>query len=244
MNLLDLVTHMRKSMLDDTGGVGVEWADLTEEDTDSAQLRWSNEELTRFIDQAVKRAVRAALLIKKSEAAFDLTITAGVADYALDERIIRLKYVESVADGRQLEQGEIEDFIGIQSWRTRTGTPISYIADESDNTIKLYPIPVIDDTLNLTYHRLPLVDLSWTDNTVTPEIPSEYQIEMLDYAAYLAYMKDEANTFDPARATTYLALFSSNFTTTSAYSELRRKRSRGRGVAYGGIPHRIRERNR
>ena len=244
MNLLDLVTHMRKSMLDDTGGVGVEWQDLTEDDTDSAQLRWSNEELTRFIDQAVKRAVRAALLIKKSESAFDLTIVSGTSEYTLDSRIINLKYAELSSTGRQLLPIEIEDLIGVQGWRDRTGTPTSYIVDESDNNIRLYPIPTANDTLFLTYYRLPLLDLTWDDNTATPELATEYQIEMLDYAGYLAYMKDEANTFDPSRAANYLSLFERNFGNISAYSEQRRKRSTGRGVRYGGIPHTIRQRNR
>lgn len=244
MTLLGLVTHLRKSMLDDTGGVGVAWETLSEGDIDSAQLRWSNEELTRFINEAVKRAIRSSLLIVKSESAFDLTIVAGTADYAIDPRIIRLKFAESAATGRRLIPGEIEDFISIQSWRTRTGTPTHYIVDESDNTIKLYPVPIDGDTINLTYNRLPLAELSWTTNTVTPEIATEYQIEMLDYAAYLAYMKDEANTFDPTRAATYLQLFNSNFTVTSAYEERRRKRSRGRTVRYGGLPHTVCQRSR
>lgn len=244
MTLLDLVTHMRKSMLDDTGGTGVEWAELTEEDAEGEQLRWSNEELTRFIDQALKRAVRSSLLIKKSETAFDLNIVAGTSDYSLDARIIRLKYAELDTTGKILEPVEIEDLIGIQNWRGQTGTPNSYIVDESDATIRLYPTPVVNDTAYLTYYRLPLLDLDWDTNTLTPEISSEYQIEMLDYAAYLAYMKDEANTFDPTRAASYLTLFDSNFGNTSAYSEQRRKRSVGRGVRYGGIQHSTRQRNR
>lgn len=235
MTLLELVKHLRRSILDDTGGVGVAWEDLTEDDVENEQLRWSNEELTSFIDQAQKKACRAAYLLKKSEDAFNISVVAGTADYSLDSRIIRVKVIESAGTGFELIKAEYEDFLGEQNWRTKSAVPTHYIIDESDKSIKLYPSPIATDTLSLIYYRLPLITLDWTDPNQEIEIPVEYQIEMLDWAASLAYMKDEANTFDPARAGTYAALFRSNFTDTSVYGEIRRKRSKGRTVRYGGI---------
>ena len=51
MNLLDLVTHLRKSVLYDTGGTGVDWSVINESDYDSIQLRWTNEELVNYINE-------------------------------------------------------------------------------------------------------------------------------------------------------------------------------------------------
>lgn len=236
MTLVELMGHLRESLLDDTGGTGVAWEDLTNEDVESEQLRWSNEELTRFIDEAQNRAARSSFLIKKSETAFDISVIAGTAEYSLDSRIIRLKDASLSSTGRSLDPVEYEDMIGSPFWRTETGTPVQYIIDESDKVIRLYPIPVANDTISFIYYRLPLSPLDWNDSTTDIEIPSEYQIEMLDYAAHLAYQKDEANTFDPQRSEYFRQKFASNFSTTSVYGELRRKRSRGRTVGYGGIP--------
>ena len=58
---------------------------------------------------------------------------------------------------------------------------------------------------------------------------------MLDYAVHMAYLKDEANTFDPNRAEYYRQKFATNFTDTSVYGELRRKRSKGRTVRYRDV---------
>lgn len=236
MTLLDLVKHLRISVLDDTGGTGVAWEDITEDDVENYQLRWSNEELTRFINEAEKRVARATLCLKKSEVAFNIAVTAGTADYNYNSKIIRLKDVVLSSTGKNLEPAEIEDLIGIPNWRAKTGTPTSYILDQSDKSIKLYPIPLVDDTVDIVYNRLPLVDLDWyQDVYAEPEIPEEYQLDMLDWALHLAYLKDEANTFDPTRAEYYRQRFISQFSDNNAYAEVRRRNSRGRTVRYGGI---------
>jgi len=236
VTLLELVKHLRTSVLDDTGGTGVLWDELTEDDDESAQLRWSNEELTSFISEAEKLACRASFLIKKSEVAFNINVVAGTSEYSLNSKIIRIKDATLASTGKSLSPIEYEDLANVISWRTREGTPFNYVIDESDKTVRLYPVPVIDDTISLIYYRLPLVTYSWEDVSADIEIPEEYQIEMLDYAAHLAYLKDEANTFDPTRAEYYRQRFATNFSNTSVYGELRRKRSRGRAVGYGGIP--------
>jgi len=235
MTLVQLIKHLRVSILDDTGGTSVLWEDLAEDDVEAAQLRWSNEELTTYINEAVNRACRASFLIKKAETDFDIAVTAGTAIYQLDTRIIRVKSVELASKGKPLFPTEYEELMGIQNWRVRASTPEMYIIDESDKQITLYPIPVIDDTLHLIYYRLPLVSLDWGSNSNDVEMPEEYQIDMLDYAAHMAYLKDEANTFDPQRSEYYRQKFTTNFTDTSVYGELRRKRSKGRTVRYRDI---------
>lgn len=235
MTLLELVKHLRISILDDVGGTNVVWEDLAEDDVEAAQLRWSNEELTAYINEAQNRACRASYLIKKAESDFDIAVTAGTAIYQLDTRIIRLKNVEIASVGKSLIPVEYEDLMNIRNWRIKQGTPDSYVIDESDKQITLYPIPLVDDTLSLIYYRLPLLTLDWGSSSNDLEIPSEYQLEMLDYAAHMAYLKDEANTFDPQRAEYYRKKFITNFTDTSVYGELRRKRSKGRTVRYRDV---------
>ena len=236
MTLVELVKYLRQSILDDTGGTGVVWEDLAEDDVESAQLRWSNEELTSFINSAQERAVRAAFLIKKAESDFDIAVTAGTSEYSLNPLVIRLRDVRLNSTGRSIDPLEFEDLLEIPNWRTKTGTPLGYVLDESDRTIRLYPVPLINDTIELIYYRLPLESFDWIrDPYATSEIPEEFQIDMLDYAAALAYTKDEANTFDPTRSEYFRQRFQTNFTSTNAYAETRRRRSRGRTVKYRDV---------
>lgn len=235
MTLLDLVKYMRESILDDTGGVGVDWQALYEDDVASYQLRWTNEELTFFLNAAYDKAVRSSFLIKKSEPDLFIPVIAATAEYQLDPLIIRLKQLTLDSTGRELMPVEYEELSCIRNWRDKKGTPTSYVIDEVDNTIRLYPEPLVDDTVSIIYYRLPLLKLSWDDNLQPLEIKPEHQVDMVDYAVYMAYNKDDANTLDPTRALTYLNKFERNFGHSSVYGEIRRKRSRNRGVSYGGL---------
>ena len=81
-----------------------------------------------------------------------------------------------------------------------------------------------------------MVPMSWDLAEIdTPDIKEEHQLAMLNYAAFLAYNKDEANTFDPQRAEYYRQLFVQEFSNTSAYSEIRQTRTRNRTVRYRDV---------
>lgn len=236
MTLYELVKHLRQSVLDDVGGTGVDWAAIVEGTSDVDQLRWSNEELTRFINEAEKQACRSAFLLKSASTDFDISVVSGTSEYALDSRIIRIKGAYLNSTGLELVPLEYEDVMSIPNWRTTTGTPTGYILDIESQTITLYPQPIADDTVSLLVYRLPLADMSWSlAVTDTPDIRLEHQLDMLFYAAYLAYQKDEANTFDPNRADYYRQLFEKQFSTTSAYGDTRRARTSNRPIRYRGL---------
>ena len=235
MTLLELVKHLRESILDDTGGTGVVWEDLDEDNADSSQLRWSNEELTRLINEAILQAHRRSLLIKDASGDYDITVSSGDSNYPLDGRIIRIKGVKLGSTGKQLLPTDVESIWGITDWDEREATPTHYVVDYATGEFLLYPIPLVDDTVKLLVYRSETTPLVWTSNGVSPEISIRYQIPMLNYAAYLAYLKDEANTFDSEKSQLFLALFTSEFTDTSAYSEVRRSRTSHRGIRYRDV---------
>lgn len=236
MDLSSLIKHLRVSILDDTGGTGVLWEDLDEDDDASAQLRWSNEELTTFINEAFKQAHRRSLLIKSIEPTFNITVSTGTSTYAIDSRIIRIKGTKLASTGKKLDELEYEDVMDITDWDSKTGTPTHYLIDYGTNQITLYPQPVADDTITLLAYREEMAPLSWAAPTGEPDIDERYQLSALHYAAYMAYNKDEANTFDPTRANYHYALFEQAFGgAITAYAEKRRRRSRRRGIQYGGL---------
>jgi hypothetical protein len=235
MTLYELIKHLRISILDDTGGTNVSWGQINEGDDTSALLRWSNEELTAFINEAQRQACRAALLLKRADPAFDISVIAEVSDYDLDPIIINVKNVFLESNGTELVRVEIEDLYSMPRWREVTGTPNRYIVDYNMNTIRLYPTPVRDDTLNLIVYSLPSTEMSWLSADFDePEIKQQFQLDMLYHAAYMAYMKENANTFDPQRSEKFKLLFDSEFSNTNAYIDVRRERTRHRPIKYGG----------
>lgn len=236
MTLLELVTHLRVSILDDTGGSGVSWADITEDGDDVYQLRWSNEELTRLINQAEKDACRAADLIKTYLNYGPVTIVAGTPSYTLDEKIYKVKAAKLASTGKFLTEVEIEDLTEVADYGSKQDTPTHYATDQEADTILLYPEPIVNDTVTLITYRYPASDYLWdTAETQSSELRPEHQIPMLWQAAYYAYQKDEANTFDPARGEYFRNKFNQQFTPESAYSETRRRRSRGRTTKYKDV---------
>ena len=232
MTLENLIKYLRESILDDTGGTGVIWQDLTEDDDESDQLRWSNEELTTFINEAFLQAHRRALLIKDASGDYDITVSAGIPTYALDSRVIRIKGAKLESTGKQLNRIDIEDLWDLEDLDLYESTPTNYVVDYSTGNMTLYPSPLVDDTVQLLVYRSETTPLSWDTPDGEPDIEERYQIPALNYAAHLAYLKDEANALDPRRSQLFYAMFTAEFSDTSAYIEKRRNRTANRGVRY------------
>lgn len=235
MTLYELVKHLRRSILDDVGGHGIAWEDIEEDQEEAILLRWTNEELTDFINEALRKVCRSTYLLRDLQPSFKITIIPDNYVYNLDSRIIRIKNTKLISSGLPLEEKELEDIETISNWEETSGTPTCYIVDYQIGQIAFYPNPSVGDTLNIWAIREELNPLVWTSNTSSPEIPKRFHIPMLNYAAHLAYLKAEANTLDPDASGRYLAMFQQDFDNNSAYTETRRHRSRGRTVKYGGL---------
>ena len=234
MTLLQLIKHLRVSLLDDTGGGAIQWQNITENDNENVMLRWSNEELTSFINEAISKAHRGSYLIKDTKPELDVAVVAGTSEYPLDSRIIKVLKASLNSNGRELIESSIDDVFSIQNWSTLEGTPTNYIPDYTTGKITLFKKPLIDDTVHLLVYRTEMTPLSWTSPNESPEIAERYQVSVLNYAAYLAYLKDEANTLDPQRASMFLAMFNNEFDNNSAYTETARVR-KVPIVKYGGL---------
>lgn len=238
MTLLDLVKYLRLNILDDSGGTGVDWAAITEDSPSVDLLRWTNEELVAYINEAERRAARASLLIEDATTAAvcSITVTAGTALYTKHSKILKIKQAKLLSQSDPLIRGSMLQYQGVPNWETATGTPYGYMEDYTTGFIRLDRLPAVDDTLKLIVYRLPLADMDWaTADTDAPEISEAYHIPMLNYAASLAYRKEDANILDPARADRFEVAFNREFSDTSAYSETRKARKVPRAVRYGGV---------
>jgi len=231
MTLLELVTFLRDNILDDNGGEGVDWTAYSDSDFDSIQLRWENEELVTNINEAINQVYRRTNYAKDI-LTFD--VVAGTRGYTLPAYVTKVTNMK-LANGKSLVEKSMSELWDLQTYNTKTGTPEYFIPDEVSNSIALHPVPIADETVSYFCYRLPKTKLSWDNKDNSPELKEEYQIPMLNHAAFLCYMKDEANVLDPGRAATFSAMFDREFPFTSAYSNIRKGRTSNRPVKYGGI---------
>lgn len=231
MKTIELVTYLRENVLHDTGGTGVDWSGLSKDDYDSIQLRWTNEELVNYINEAITQVYRRTNPIKDS---YELDIEADEPKYTIPSYIKEVLKVRRT-DGVPMEEKSMDDLWKYKGYNTDTGEPRFYFTDIEQGYIRIYPIPNLAYTLDMMVYRYPKVKLSWEDYDKSPELREEYQIPMLFGAAALAYLKDESNVYDPSRSASLQALFDREFPFTSAYSTIRKERTANRSIKYGGV---------
>lgn len=234
MYLLDQIKYLRESILDDVGGTGVVWQNVHESEAEASQLRWTNEELAFNLTQAEREVARRAKILKDTSGDYDITTTADVMQYDLDPKVLRILHAQ--IGPYALQQKEIEDIWGIYDWKGLRGEPKYFVPDHSNRSVSLFRTPDDIYTVELMVYRLPKIDLNWElADTQSPEIPEMHHFPMINYAAYLCYMKDEANALDPTRVGQFKTLFDADYPEDSWASEVRKKRNGRRTVRYGGL---------
>jgi hypothetical protein len=233
MTLLDLVKHLRMSILDDTGGYSVDWETLFEGDNQALQLRWSNEELARFINEAQVQAVRRSLFLKET---FSVNLAIPFSNpISLDPRVIKVESVHLASTGLNIPRRDYRDMTGISKWETRQGSVDSFCDNYLPGKIFFYRAPEVADSVTILASVLPLTALTWDTPSASPVLRPEHHLALCSYAAHLCYTKDEPNSADPAKAMFWLQKFTEEFSDTSAYAESRRRMRDKRGIRYGGL---------
>lgn len=176
MTLEELIESLRLDYLDD----GVE------------TYRWSNEQLTRWINQAQNDACRRQrLLVDKTSSIASVTLTAGTANYTLSPLVHMVDEVRFNGEVVPKYDAETLDDV-LPGWNDLDpGEPIGYM--QNARTLTLIPTPATSQdggTLSLTVWRLPLTTLE--DDDDEPEIDPGYHEDLCHYAAAKAYrMPDE-----------------------------------------------------
>lgn len=233
MTLLELVTHLRTNILDDNGGQGVDWTGWDENTYDTFQLRWSNEALVANINEAILQVYRRTSPAKDT---WLLPVISKTNNYSIPSYIQRITLARRLSDGRPLDKTELEEIWQYKDLETRVAEPTKYIVDTNTNNLRLYPIPVNNDTIEFIVYRLAKSQLTWADDQdTTPELRVDYHVPLLYYAASLCYKLDEANTIDPKRASDFEMMFDREFPPVSAYSNIRKSRTSNRPIRYGGL---------
>ena len=216
MNLGDLLSELRENMLHDRSS----------QVAGASDYLWSDATLIRYIDQAQRRFARRTLCIRDKTTAqcCQFKTVVGKDEYPLDPSVISVLSVQMTGDVADLARAGHSDF---QTYRQPDtyffdpgmlsslppGKPLAYGTDEglAENdfgsvsvvTLRLFPMVGTgygNITGKLRVCRMPLVNLHARNMHAIPEIPSDYHLDMLDWAAYLALRMPDIDAGDNALA--------------------------------------------
>lgn len=220
MQVSSLLTLLRDAILNDR----------TDRVAGSSDYLWTDETLLTYINEAHRRFATRALLIRDGTTpeVTEVTLVAGQSEYPLHSSVIGVlsaKIVGNVTDlartghynlaGARMATDSPFDVNQLQN--ATSGMPVAFSTDEQlvegdgcnveSVVMRVYPIPDTDaagSVIKLRVARKPLNELK---RGSTPEIPEDYHIPMLDWAAYLALRIVDDDAGAPSRAQEFAASF-------------------------------------
>jgi hypothetical protein len=225
MNLGELLQELRENILHDR----------SHRVSGAEDRLWSDATLVRYIDEAQRRLARQGLVIRDGSTP-DVTVVAvepNVAEYVLHPSIIavlsaRLQdaRVDLTRTGHSVLSGyaspDHQAFDTSMLADLPPGRPFAYTTDEQISmtetesfdapVLRLFPVPSEAATLRLRVVRNPIEQLRTTNLRAIPEVPSDYHLAMLDWAAYLALRIADVDAGMPGRAMEFRATFEATVT--------------------------------
>lgn len=215
MDLNELLAELRENILHDR-------SDRTAGDSD---LMWSDATLVRYINEAQRRFARQGLVIRDGSTpeVTRVTLREGQEFYPLHKSVLSVMSARIAGDnvdltraghaGLDARRAPDDFYFSPSQMSNQAGKPLAFSTDEylsadfdndsmSATTLRVYPKPSADyegTVVNLRVVRMPINTLSLT-GCVTPEVPEDSHLDMLDWAAYLALRIVDADAGDPARA--------------------------------------------
>lgn len=240
MTLGDQLDELRAAMLRDS----------------SLPYLWSDQILLRYIKDAEWRFARQTLCIRDAttESITQVVLETGVKNYVLDRSVISVlsaRYDTDKSDlirsGHAIVAARVDSSGDINSWYISqvedTGPPNAYYTDETlvsggvrRVVLTVYPIPTITENgkkLYLRVIRLPRSAYSLDDLDAESELPEDYQLDCLDWAAYRALRNNDADAGEATKAGAYKTSFQE--TIKQAEKELKRTLFAESNVKYGQL---------
>ncbi len=244
MNLEDQLSELRFNVLRDR-------SDIVAGDTDSL---WSDETLIRYIKDAERRFARRTLILRDGTTPeiVRVRVRTGVNAYPLHESVIAVISARFDTNQYDMQRSghaivtdskppEFLSFDPSVEYTTPPGTPQAYYTDETmvygrqgKVTLMLYPIPdaaADGKTMNLRVIRVPATGYSLECLDRESEIPEDYQLDVLEWAAYRAQRGFDADAGAPTSADAHKKAFDE--AVDAATKELKRAMFASTGLRYG-----------
>lgn len=204
---------------------------------------WTEDEVTRYADAAYRMFVRLTIGIADftSEAA-SVPIVAGEETAELHPSILRVMSAYRASDGVEVIVANLTDATFMRStdynivrqlYMDRRPGPVNYmVIGAQADLVKWVQIPVVDDTVNMNIYRLPLTNITDGSHTLS-EVKAEHHIHLLSWMKYLAYRKQDSETFNKTRSDEAKLDFEAYCAFCKA--EWERFKHKTRVVQYGGL---------
>lgn len=206
MRVEDFITKFRATVRDDARELGGAQDDKF----------WTDDEIVGYLNEAVQEACERAKLIEDrlTPQACTVQLQPGVSTYDLHHSVLEVKRL--AMRGRPLDQSSVEELDHTYpGWEQRNGVPRHWIFEPANvqgaPKLRIVPTPAHADVLALTVYRGPLKPLDPCNPRGQPEIHDRFHLRLMDWMLHRAYLKQDADTFDPAKAATSLALFAQAF---------------------------------
>lgn len=244
MTLDEQLEELRNNMLRDN-------SDLV---SGSADELWSDETLLRYIKDAERRFARRTLMLRDGTTpeVVQVRLRDGVKTYKLHDSVMAVlaaRYDTNNYDmqrsGHALVQpGNPPEFLSFDPANPGSmlpGAPLAYFTDETlvfgrkrAVTMSFYPVPGAAEENKIVYMRVvryPMTCYGADDLDKESEIPEDYQLDVLEWAAYLAMRGFDADTGSATNSDKHKAAFEEAIA--RAQMEMKRTIHANTGLAYG-----------
>lgn len=244
MTLDDQLQELRFNILRDR-------SDMIAGDTDSL---WSDETLVRYIGDAERRFARRSLILRDATTpeVCQIRLIAGTNQYPIHRSVIAIisaRYAGNQYDMQRsghaiIANSNPPEFLSFDPASPPTispGPPLAYYTDETmvfgrqgGITLMTYPPPGLAEdktTVNLRVIRMPVSTYTMNDLGIESEIPEDYQLDVLEWAAYRAQRGFDGDAGAPTSADAHKAAFEEAIA--RATQELKRKMFANTGIQFG-----------
>jgi hypothetical protein len=175
---------------------------------------WSDDEIIDFFDEAQTEFAMRTEIFK--ERLSGIAITASNPYFDLPDGLVRIRRAKlasattplRITNFNEMDQLTSTDDYGrlISNWETEVGVPQYVVFDDTQGSGRLSPIPATDDTIELSYSRLPLKNLTAASQT-TELTDRRHQRTLLLFAKSRAYGKHDSDIYDPRMSQNLLQRF-------------------------------------
>ena len=112
-SVYNAVKYLRLNILRDTSSSATVWDDVVPTSNGVSLLRWDNEELAAYIDEAQNLAVRSIGGILDFSSTYDISLVAGTSEYALSEKVLDITANTLLSTGKSLAPTAFNDIAPI-----------------------------------------------------------------------------------------------------------------------------------
>lgn len=226
MNSTELVNYWRETVKDT-----------------SAPYFWSDQEAYAYAQAAYVMFTRLTDGVADfTSEACEVEVVAGEPVAELHPSILTIRQATRRSDGGAIEVVNHTDLGALR--RTSYGQTIPIAMDTSvgsvthmvigmqRNRARLIRVPAVDDVIQLLIYRMPL-DRIDTPGAELTDVDELHHMHLTDWMSHLAYMKKDADSFDPKGSEAAGKRFADYCAQVKREQE--RYKHKSREIAYGGI---------